>query len=85
MTERIVKVILRADGRRRVVVSEHQDGTFRFCEQARYDIPLTVSQGSKGERWAPLGAFATICDTADAAEQEARTTVLWLVNPREPT
>jgi hypothetical protein len=43
MARRSARIIYRYDGRRRIVITEAEDGLFRFIEQARRDIPHDVS------------------------------------------
>ena len=76
----IVKIIARPDGCRRVLIERGEDGLFRFIEQARHDIPLEIPFDGDRERWASLGPYGTICDTAASAEREARFTISWLTN-----
>lgn len=69
----VVKTIVRADGKRRVLIIRRRDGLYGFREEAGYE-------GDQGKYWAPLPGWASICDGAESAEREARATVSWLVN-----
>ena len=62
-----LKTILRADGKRRVLIMQRDDGLYSFREEISYDSP-------RGKRWAALPPHATICDTLEHAEREARET-----------
>ena len=69
---KILKTILRADGKRRVLIIQRDDGLFGFREESSYDSP-------QGKRWVALPPHATICDTMEHAESEARAAVDWLI------
>jgi hypothetical protein len=70
---KILKTILRADGKRRVLILQRDDGLFGFREESSYDSP-------QGKRWAALPPYATICDTMEHAESEARLAIDWLIS-----
>jgi hypothetical protein len=70
---KILKTILRADGKRRVLILQRDDGLYGFREESGYDSP-------QGKRWAALAPHATICDTIDHAENEARSSIDWLIS-----
>ena len=69
---RILKTILRADGKRRVLILQRDDGLYGFSEESGYDSP-------QGKRSAALPPHATICDSMEHAEKEARAAVDWLI------
>jgi hypothetical protein len=71
MAPQVVKTLLRADGKRRVVIIQREEGLFGFREEQFITSPA-------GERWGRLAPYSTICDTAEAAEREARAAVPWL-------
>jgi hypothetical protein len=60
----------RGDGRRRVVVFRRPDGFYGFGEEYLAD------QGASSA-WVLLRAETTVCDTAEAAEREARAQFPW--------
>lgn len=70
---KIIKTILRADGKRRVLIIQRHDGLHVFREESGYDSP-------QGKRWAALPPHATIYDTIEHAEGEARSTIDWLIS-----
>jgi hypothetical protein len=70
---KILKTILRADGKRRILIIQRDDRLFGFREESSYDSP-------QGERWAALPPNATICDTMEQAENEARSSMDWLIS-----
>jgi len=75
----VVKTFLRADQRRRVRIFRREDGLFSFDEATRVNFP------NGDRRWAPLLPYSTFCDTAEAAEREARATIPWLRSVSEPS
>jgi len=72
---RILRTILRADGKRRVLILQRDDGLYGFREESSYDSP-------QGKRWAALAPHATICDSVEHAESEARFTIDWLISSK---
>jgi hypothetical protein len=68
----VVKMFLRPDQLRRVRIYRREDGAFSF-DEATFVIAPNGEQ-----RWAPLPAYPTFCDTAETAEREARATISWL-------
>jgi len=73
--QKTVKTLFSPDGRRRVDIYRRDDGLFGFGELARYEGGSLTGDGY----WAPLGAYSTITETAEAAEREARASVAWLI------
>jgi hypothetical protein len=71
--QKILKTIVRADGKRRVLFLQRDDGLYGFREESSYDSP-------QGKRWAALPPHATICDTMEHAEREARAAIDWLIS-----
>ena len=68
----VVKTYLRSDQQRCVRIFRREDGLFSFDEATRMTAP-------NGETcWATLPPYSTFCDSAEAAEREARATVPWL-------
>jgi hypothetical protein len=67
-----VNSIYSADGLRKVVIFERDDGTFGFGS-------WYFSQHPRELAWIPDGpATESFCDTAETAEREARGRVWWL-------
>jgi hypothetical protein len=85
MSRSIIKVITRADGRRRVLIEQGEDGLFRFVEEVRHDIPSDIPFEGDRERWGMLPHSVAICDTAASAEREARATIAWLIIDSNPS
>jgi len=83
MARRSARKIYRSDGQRRIVITEAEDGLFRFIEQARRDIPPDVSFSGDRQRWGSLGQPGTICDAAEQAEKEAIAAIAWLSAQRK--
>jgi len=72
MTHRLIKTIVRPDGKRRVLIYERSDGDFEFEEQKFSDDPLEMS-------WMPISRRRkSTCDSAETAEREARDRIEWL-------
>jgi hypothetical protein len=71
--QKIMKSILRTDGKRRVLIIHRDDGLYGFREESSYDSP-------QGKCWAALPPHATICDTMEHAESEARSAIDWLIS-----
>ncbi len=71
--DKVLKTILRADGKRRVLIVQRDDGRYSFKEESGFDSPY-------GKRWAALPPHATICDTMERAESEAYVTIDWLIS-----
>lgn len=70
MPHQTLRTLTGLDPRRRVVIFERPDGSFGFEEQ-RF--------GAAEQAWFPGGRYShSICDSADAAEREARQRVTWL-------
>jgi hypothetical protein len=68
----VVKLIVRDDEKRRVLICRRVDGRFSFFEEQRL-------RDLNGEpRWRPLTTFEAVSDSADAAELQARVAVGWL-------
>ena len=67
-----VKVLDGPDGRYRVVIFRRADGLYGFGEQYLAKSDYAPS------RWVMLLAEKTLCDTAEAAEREARAAFPWL-------
>jgi hypothetical protein len=70
---KVLKTILRADGKRRVLIVQRDDGRYSFKEETGFDSPY-------GKHWAALPPRATICDTMEHAESEAYATIDWLIS-----
>ena len=70
--DNVLRTILRADGKRRVLIVQRNDGRYSFKEESSFDSPF-------GKRWAALPPHATICDTIERAESEAYATIDWLI------
>src|SRR5262245_51140790 len=68
----VVKIILRADGKRRVLICRREDGRFSFFEEQR------LRDLNDEPRWRSYGAFDAVCDSAQGAEQTARAAIGWL-------
>jgi hypothetical protein len=68
----VVRMIVRADGKRRVLICRREDGRFSFFEEQR------LRDLNDEPRWRSYGAFEAVCDSAEAAEQTARAAIGWL-------
>jgi hypothetical protein len=73
MDLQVIRTITRTDGQRRVDIFRRADGLYGFAEMAHYQNPLG------GGSWAPLLSYATVVDSPDAAEREARASIPWLI------
>jgi hypothetical protein len=72
MRKVVKRTFVRSDQRRRVRIFQRNDGLFSFEEACRVT-------GWNGEpRWALLPPCSSFCDSAEAAEREARATIPWL-------
>jgi len=72
MTDRVIKTIVSADGRRRVLIVAHPNGHFSFAEERYSDEPCEMCWISVRRQ------MSTICDSEVSAEREARDRVEWL-------
>jgi hypothetical protein len=68
----IVKIIMRPDKQRRVLICRREDGRFSFFEELR------LRDLNDEPRWRSLGAFEAVCDSVETAEQTARAAIGWL-------
>jgi RDD family len=68
----VVKIIVRADGKRRVLICRREDGRFSFFEEQR------LRDLNDEPRWRSYGAFEAVCDSAEGAELTACATIGWL-------
>jgi hypothetical protein len=68
----VVKIIVRADGKRRVLICRREDGRFSFIEEQR------LRDLNDEPRWRSSAAFEAVCDSAGTAEQTARASIGWL-------
>jgi hypothetical protein len=68
----VVKIIMRPDKQRRVLICRREDGRFSFFEELR------LRDLNDEPRWRPLGAFEAVCDSPETAEQTARAAIGWL-------
>jgi RDD family len=68
----VVKIILRPDEQRRVLICKREDGRFSFFEEKR------LRDLNDEPRWRSSAAFETVCDSAEAAEMTARAAIGWL-------
>jgi hypothetical protein len=76
MSREIVKVLLSADGKRRVAVIRRADGYYGLLPQYRY---RNIHEGALvAEGWATLPADASFFESAEIAEREARAEFNWV-------
>jgi hypothetical protein len=68
----VVKIILRPDQKRRVLICRREDGRFAFFEEQR------LTDLNDDPRWRSMGAFEAVCDSAETAETTARAAIGWL-------
>jgi RDD family len=68
----VVKIILRPDQKRRVLICRREDGRFSFFEEQR------LTDLNDEPRWRPMGAFEAVCVSAETAETTARAAIGWL-------
>ena len=73
----IVKSILSADEQRRIDFFRRDDGVFQFVELKHYQRDQD-DVWSPPEYWAPLPGAASVYETLDIAEREARSQISWL-------
>jgi hypothetical protein len=67
----VVKIILRPDKQRRVLICRREDGRFVFFEERR------LRDLNDEPRWRPMSAFEAACDSVGTAEQTARASIGW--------
>jgi hypothetical protein len=70
------KILYSADGKRRVLIMQRPDGTFRFIEQYWYETFYEGKLVAKG--WASLPPISLVFETVPIAEWEAKFTFPWL-------
>jgi RDD family protein len=68
----VVKIIMRPDKKRRVLICRREDGRFSFFEEQR------LTDLNDEPRWRPYTSFEAVCDSAETAEQTARAAIGWL-------
>jgi hypothetical protein len=68
----VVKIIMRPDLKRRVLICRREDGRFSFFEEQR------LRDLNDEPRWRSLRASEAVCDSAHTAEQTARAAIGWL-------
>jgi hypothetical protein len=68
----VVKIVVRADKKRRVLICRREDGRFSFFEEQR------LRDLNDEPRWRPFATFEAVCDSAETAEQTARASIGWL-------
>lgn len=68
----VVKIIVRPDGKCRVLICRREDGRFSFIEEQR------LRDLNDEPRWRSYGVFEAVCDSAEAAELTARSAIGWL-------
>jgi hypothetical protein len=73
MEWRTVRTIFSLDGARRLRIVRSDDGLYSFTQEERCE----ARDGSSA--WTPVWPMDhSICDTADTAEREARSSIDWL-------
>jgi len=70
--QEVVRIIVRADGKRRVLICKREDGRFSFLEEQR------LRDLNDEPRWRSSATFEAVCDSAETAEQTARAAIGWL-------
>lgn len=81
LPETLVKALPHPSGNQRVLIVKRRDGHFSYREEERmpvYDPELAERLQDYSTAWTPTGDTVIICDTAEAAEREARGAVMWL-------
>jgi hypothetical protein len=68
----VVKIILHADGKRRVLICRREDGRLSFSEEQR----LRDLDGEP--RWRTYARYSALCDSVETAELTARASIGWL-------
>ena len=68
----VVKIIMRSDKMRRVLICRREDGRFSFFEELR------LTDLNEEPRWRPHTSFEAVCDSPETAEQTARAAIGWL-------
>jgi hypothetical protein len=71
------KILQRADGKRRVLLARRKDGKYGLVVEYWYENVFEGKLIARG--WAVLDRPASIFDTVEIAEREARATFPWLV------
>ena len=71
MKRHTAKEFVSADGKRRVVIFQREDGRFSFREDMRLE-------STRSEAWGPLWTPSPVCGTEEAAEKAARVAIAWL-------
>jgi len=75
---RVVKTIASPNEERRVDFFERDDGFFDFVEMRRYHRE-DGDLWSPPMYWSPVSSrFASVCETLQIAEREARSIISWL-------
>jgi hypothetical protein len=68
----VVKIVMRPDKMRRVLICRREDGRFSFFEEQR------LTDLNDEPRWRPHTSFDAVCDSLETAEQTARAAIGWL-------
>jgi len=78
---RELKILVSPDNTRRVVLFERGDGLFGYEEERQvqvYHDELAERLNDYSTAWVPVGNVATIFDTLDAAERDAKLSFPWI-------
>jgi hypothetical protein len=79
-SEKVVKTIHDATGRREVRIVRDSDGSFDFEEWRLSAYPSSIV--GRREFWEPTSKGRTFADSPETAERAARAGVDWLISDR---
>jgi hypothetical protein len=86
-TDVVLKTLLHSDGKRRVLIKQRRDRLFSFEEEKlkqHYDDQMAARLNDWSTSWFPVGGRLTICDSQEAAQREARSSIPWLREIESP-